>query len=156
MVIAEVECVCSKCQKIFIFKKECHNGLDAEKARRYALKHRDTCPECYAAEQHQLAMDRAVALNLPEIRGRTEKQISFAFSLRDKYITSHEVGIRYAMTQLDKVNPNRIPPAAQKRGLEEEECVEEAFRRVDLHKEFLCLTESDARILIDNFTKRTD
>lgn len=152
MIIAEVECVCHICRKIFLFKKECHNGLEAERVNRYARKHRDTCPACYAEAQQQLAQNRAVALNLPEIVGRSEKQISFAFSLRDKYISAHESSIQYTLKQLDKINPNRIPPVAQKHGIDEEMCVEEAFRRIDLYKEFLCLTENNAQLLIEALT----
>ena len=154
MVTTEIECVCSNCRKVFICKKECRNGLEAEKFRAYALKHRNICPSCYSAEQQRQAQNRAVALDLPIIIGKTDKQVAFAFSLRDRYISSHEESIHYAMKQMEKINPTQIPAAARKHGVSEEKCVAEAFRRINLYIEFLCLTEASARTLIDALNNR--
>lgn len=148
MVLAQVTVECKECGNPFVVQKECQTRLDAENAER-KLRRRKTCPDCYKKQQGQRSLKRVEKMNLPEITG-SEKQIAFAFSLRDRYITKNMAQIALARSKLQKIEPQALAEAARENGMSEKRCVEKAFWDIGLYREYLCLAESNARILIDN------
>lgn len=152
MVTISVECQCKTCKKTFLFVKECRNGFEAEKKEKWAKRHKDSCPDCYKASQQEEAIRKAEELGLPELIGRSEKQVQFAFSLRNRYIQKNEKLIQKAQAEIDKLNPQSIALLAQQKDMSQEDCVEEAFERVGLRKAYICLVEQSAQTIIDTFT----
>ena len=147
MEIARVECFCKNCGDLFVFEKECQNRLEAEALEKWAAKKKTLCPKCYRGSQQLRTSQLSAELKLPAITG-TEKQIQYAQSLRDRYVTKHEGAVRAALRELEKINPNRIPIVAQERNLRDADCVPEAFWCYGLFKEYICLTENRAQVLI--------
>jgi hypothetical protein len=149
MVTVQVLCICKVCGEEYTFTKDCPNGLEAEKTRRWAEKNSCTCKKCYITAKQQQFEELTQSLSLPQIQGRSEKQIGFADTLRNQYISRNTERVLYAHKELQKVNPAMVPVAAMKRNLRIEDCVPEAFRRVGFEKEYICLTSSDAGVIID-------
>lgn len=149
MITIDIECICPRCHNTYRYIRECRTPKEAESKTRRASKNKDICLDCYKAEQQQKAEELAAILDLPELEGRTEKQIQFAFSLRSRYIESHLKLIQKAKCELNAIQPEAVAVEAQKYSMSEDEVVEAAFSQIDLLKEYLCLTETSARRLID-------
>ena len=154
MELIEVECVCSKCKNPFIVRKECHNKLDAEILEdKLSRRRKPVCPACFKKEQALGAVEMAAKMGLPELIGRTEKQISYAFSLRNSYILQHQGEIKTVKKELGKINPTLIAAVAEEYGISEEECIYQACKEMGIHKGYSCLEEVNAQRLIDILTK---
>lgn len=155
MEIITVELICGVCGNTFTTKRECHNMLEAELLEHKLQRRRKPiCPDCYRKSKNKEAIERAAQLQLPEIIGRTDKQIAYAFSLRDSYICAHRGQFNRTKQEFEKIHPYKIPVTAIKYGLPEDECVAEAFRRVGLYQAYICLAEINAQIIIDNLAKQ--
>lgn len=154
MEYAEVELVCKKCKTTFVYKKLCHNRHEAEIAEQRAVRRRKPlCPACLRDEQEAAEIVKAAEMGLPELVGRSEKQVSFAFSLRSRYIRKNGAAIRKAQTFLNGIDPARVTEIAEKNGfIDAEDCIAAAFRQRELYLEYLCLTECNAQILIDRLS----
>lgn len=148
-VSVSIDCFCRKCGEIFTVKKEFPNGLEAEIGAKKIEKQRTLCNECFVSEMQKKNARIAQQLGLPEIVGGSEKQIRFAQSLRERYIQKNEERILYIQAELSKINPAMIPLTAQKHGIPEKTCVPEAFKRIHFEREYICLTENNAKRLID-------
>ena len=95
MAKATVTCRCRICGKTFEHTKDCYNRTDANAYEQWAEQNITVCPTCYAASKRTAAKSKLnayIAENfsaehpLPEISGVSEKQISYAASLRSKFI----------------------------------------------------------------------
>lgn len=149
MEFVEVACFCKYCGEMFTRQRECRDEIEAERMRLWARDYSGMCPKCYKANEEQKAMARAAKLNLPIIIGRTTKQIKFAFTLRDQYITSHKDAIQYAINKLQDINPEEVEKVSAEMGVDKDSCVELAFRKMGRYAEYICLTESDASLIIE-------
>lgn len=150
METVQVELQCKKCGEFFTVKKMCHTKLDAEiEERRISKRRNPVCPNCFKKEKLEMAIEKAGKMGLPELIGSTDKQISFAFSLRDRYIEKNPYKISKARAELDAIKQQNIQPVTENRGYEtEDDCVADAFRRLDLFEAYLCLTEPNASRII--------
>ena len=95
MAKATVTCRCKICGKTFEHTKDCYNRADANAYEQWAAQNINVCPACYAASKKAATrskLDAYIAENfgvehpLPEITGVSEKQISYAASMRGKFI----------------------------------------------------------------------
>ena len=145
---AIVQCVCATCEEPFESKMECETEEKAESMRKWLTKHRKECPSCFKKAQKARAEHMLQELGAPNIHGSSEKQVNYASYLRERYIQEHLEDVQYAKVQLDKINPRNIPTVSAVWGLEENVCVLEAFLRVNLYPEYVCLTETSATIII--------
>lgn len=154
MVFAEVELTCKKCGNQFLYKKAFHNEIEADKAR-YKAAHRrkPMCPACLRAEQEAADLEKAAEMGLPELMGRSDKQISFAFSLRNRYIKDHEGSILRTQRLLDNIDYDKAASQAAEKGFKDpEDLIAAAFRQKGLYLSYLCLTECNAQVLIDQLS----
>ena len=151
MHIIEVECICKVCGEPFTVKQSCRDMLEVEiQSRKILNRRKPVCSTCYFAEKKAQAEEKVSKMGLPELIGRSEKQIEYALSLRTRYITSHEVQINRVQNELARINEELLKKAAKIRKTDEEGYLEEALDRVGLKKAYLCLTEVNAQRLIDN------
>lgn len=150
METVKVTLQCKKCGEFFSVVKMCHTKLDAEiETRRISKRRNPVCAACFKKEQLEAAIEKAGIMGLPEIVGYTEKQINYAFSLRNRYIEKNQEKIKQAQKELDAILNERISPVAKKRGYGNgEDCMADAFRRVGLFEAYICLTEPNASRLI--------
>lgn len=80
MARAKITLTCHDCGNRFEHIKFCRNRTDADSYEEWASENVTQCPTCYRAAQ--LAM-KLKGLDLPEITGKSDKQIAYAKKLRD-------------------------------------------------------------------------
>lgn len=96
MAKARVTCKCTVCGSEFEHTHMCRNRTEADSYERWAAENITICPSCYAAAKKadaQAARDKYIAAiadahPLPVITGVSDKQIAYATSLRDRFITN--------------------------------------------------------------------
>ena len=150
METVQIDLQCKKCGEFFTVKKLCQTKLDAEiEERRIAKRRNPVCPTCFKVEQFAVAVEKAGKMGLPEIVGFTEKQVKYAFSLRNQYIEKNIGKVKKAKRELDAIKEEKIQSVMEARGYtSEEDCIADAFRKVGLYEAYLCLTEPNASRLI--------
>lgn len=98
MPTAIIKCVCKTCGKSFEIKKECFCEAAVESYESYAEDYFSECKYCYAARMENENAEKASILiakyNIPEIKGSTAKQISYANSLRNRWLADESAEIR--------------------------------------------------------------
>lgn len=96
MAKARVTCKCTVCGSEFEHTHMCRNRTEADSYERWAAENITICPSCYAAAKKaeaQAAQDKYLAAiadahPLPVISGVSDKQVAYATSLRDRFITN--------------------------------------------------------------------
>lgn len=83
--MAKIKLICKSCGKDFEVRKPCNNSSDARHYEAWAKENICECPECRAARAQSEAL-AGIDLSI-ELSG-SEKQISWAKSLRIKYATA--------------------------------------------------------------------
>jgi hypothetical protein len=98
MPTAIIKCACKTCGKSFEITKECFCKAAAESYESYAEDYFSECKSCYAARMKKENAEKASVFiakyNLPEIKGVTAKQISYANSLRNRWLANESAEIR--------------------------------------------------------------
>lgn len=107
------------------------------------------CKSCYRQRKQEEAELLASGMNLPVLNGWTEKQISFAFSLRNKFICTNRPMIEKAQYEIKRIDPALVEQEAKKQNISKEGYLAEAFRRQGMLKAYMCLTETNASALIE-------
>lgn len=88
MAIAMIELTCSACGKLFRHRKELRNRKDADQYELWARQNIDLCPDCYRSAQERSAKDDVLSalashgIVLPDLTGVSDKQVSYAASVR--------------------------------------------------------------------------
>lgn len=94
MAIATVECKCRTCGKMFTIHRKCKNSAEVSYFEDYAKDRCDECKDCYFARKKAEALEKAQRIieenHLPEITGKSEKQIAYANDLRNRYLSEIE------------------------------------------------------------------
>lgn len=80
MARAKITLTCHDCGNQFEHIKFCNNRKDADSYEAWASENVTQCPTCYRAAQLARKLE---GLNLPEITGKSDKQIAYAKKLRD-------------------------------------------------------------------------
>lgn len=152
-----VICTCKKCGKQFQVTVDGYNRADAERNAQYAEGAYDTCPECYKAEKAAKIDEYIAALNLPEIQGVSEKQISYAKDLRRKKLAAqYGLGNISNVTQIIKnVTENRdtLETQAKEIGKTFEQCIAEIKATPVYGELYIAMTSTSARELIDTLKR---
>lgn len=116
---------CEHCGKEFEHIHMCRNSTEAGSYEVWARENLTTCPACYAEQKNA---KRGAELSgyissfsnlhpLPEITGVSEKQISYASSLREKFIRDNLMKIQLDVSRFfeiaDKIKPENCDEAAR-------------------------------------------
>lgn len=156
MAKATILCKCEFCGKEFYKTNYFHNRQEADNWETLAKGEYKKCPACCAKEQGDKAVAKASEYPLPEIVGKSEKQINYALSLRARYVSKHETDIKRAQSILAKFNEKsqedrqkfaeacNLPQDAG-----DDAILTEVFKHYHMPYAYLCLSESDAGIIID-------
>ena len=152
MEFVEIEVECQRCHKICTLKQECFNGLEAEKfTQKYtSRRYKHFCADCIEQKLHEEAVKRAAEMKLPHIIGVSTKQISYAFKLRDAYVRKNHHSLIHTQNVFSRIDEFKIPQIAVNRRMSEDDLMFEAFKQLGLLREYLCLTEPNAQVLIDH------
>lgn len=158
MEFVEVDLLCKGCGETFTFKKVCQNKIDADIVKQNMIKRRrPLCPKCQRKEQEAANMEKAAKLGLPELMGRSEKQIAYAFSLRNRYACKHEGTIRRAQKYLENMDWDKAEAIYAERGFPSAEAlVTEAFRQKGMYPAYLCIAETSAQTIIDVLSQKKE
>lgn len=88
MAIAKVNIKCKECGEYFEIRKKCFNRTEADNYEMWASDNITLCKKCRFENKKAADMEEVsdFVKSLPEIVGKSEKQIAFAKNLRDNLI----------------------------------------------------------------------
>lgn len=138
MAKAQVTLTCSVCGQSFTKMKICHNRTEANSWEEWMKRNYAVCPDCYHEQLQKKTAEAAEAMSLPQLQG-TERQISYAMSIRQKFVTD----INTHISQLETMLKERETDG---------EATPEHYAHIKLCKEILSkmLTETNSEWWIQN------
>lgn len=146
-VIAECKCeVCGVLFKKVAFKR---NRTEADSWKEWAEENCKECPECYAKRMAQENAEKVQSLNLPEITGKSEKQIAYALDLRVKYAVNHTREIKYVKKMLHIAQTDEAKAQAAAAGMTVEEVFKATIEKLHLESALVCVIETEAHKIIE-------
>lgn len=99
MATAQFTLTCPTCGQEFEVRKTCRNTAEATRYKAWAEANPYDCPACYKAAKTAETAAKAAAVTahvpMPEITGKSDKQIQYANDLRTKYLASDHPRIPY-------------------------------------------------------------
>ena len=150
MARAIANCTCSVCGAKFERVEFKNNRAQADAWKEWAEEHFTICPECYQKQQMAKAEALAAELGLPQIAGKSEKQIAYAASLRAKYLLKNgaaEIGrVRKLMAAM---TPKKVREIADKNGVSDETVIRRNLEHRALSQAYVAAYETDAGKIID-------
>ncbi len=155
MARAIANCKCEKCGETFEKIAFKYNRTEADKWQAWAEENCTICPDCWRKLQQEEDAAKAAEIierfNLPEITGKSDKQIKYASDLRDKLLAQEESAKRLAGI-VRFLNDEKCREDAAKQGMSIEEYAEkQAARAWVINGKALCiiLRTGEARDIID-------
>lgn len=148
MAKAIATCTCKTCGAKFerIICK--NNRADAESAKDWTEQNITECPDCYAARNAK----KTASMGLPEIVGKSDKQIKYASDLRTKYAISHKEEIEQ-ISALYKFafgeNQDEAKAQAASAGMTVEDAFKHTVEACELEKAYVCIVEANASAIIN-------
>lgn len=132
MARAIAECRCSQCGAKFEKVQFRPNRKMADEWKEWAEENCTTCPDCWQKEQQEKAAAKAAAIierfSLPEITGKSERQIKFAADLRNKLLVQPETAKNLQLIA-ECLNNEQCKEQAEKEGMSVEAWVAKAIKR---------------------------
>ena len=158
MARAIANCKCEKCGETFEKIAFKYNRTEADKWQEWAEENCTICPDCWRKETQEKDAVKVAEIierfNLPEITGKSDKQIKYASDLRNKLLAQKESAERLSGI-VQFLNDEKCKGKAAKRGMSIEEYVEkQAARAWVINGKALCiiLRTGEARDIIDALT----
>lgn len=154
MARAIAECTCAKCGAKFEKVQFRANRKMADEWKAWAEETLDTCPDCWAKEKQEKDAAKAAEIierfGLPEITGKSEKQIKFAADLRTKLLAKPETAQNLQLIA-ECLNDERCKAQAEKEGMSVEAWVAKAAKRKWYNGDALwtIYKSGEARYIID-------
>ena len=154
MAKAIAHCKCKKCGETFTKENVLQNRSDANRWAEWAEANITLCPKCWGEAQREQEEERYKALKdelrLPEITGKSDKQIAFADDLRARYVAQHAEELRKMRGQIDGVNAEAVTKVMAEENLNEDGAMRKAFAWMpSMYTRYIALTSSSAQELID-------
>ncbi len=158
MAKAVARCTCERCGETFTRKNMLQNRSDANRWAEWAEANITLCPKCWGKaqrEQETACYDELkTELRLPEITGKSDKQIAFAHDLRVRYIAQHAEEMRKMRCQIDNVNAEAVAKVMAEEGVDEDGAMRKAFEGMpSMRMRYIVLTSGSARELIDQLRR---
>ena len=153
MARAIAECTCATCGAKFEKIAFKYNRTEADEWKAWAEENCTTCPDCWTKEKQEKdamkAAELIAELHLPEIAGKSEKQIKYANDLRNKAVL--DATVRPNLEKIVKLlNSDKYKAIAAENGTTVEEAVGNMMQSRWKHPQLLkIVTSGDARIIID-------
>lgn len=147
-------CTCEKCGETFTRENVLQNRSDANRWAEWAEANITLCPKCWGKAQREQERGCYEALKgelrLPEITGKSDKQVAFARDLRVRYVAQHAEELREMRRKIDNVNTEAVAKVMAAEGVDEDGAMRKAFEGMpSMHTRYIVLTTSSARELID-------
>lgn len=154
MARAIAECTCSQCGAKFEKVQFRPNRKMADEWQAWAEENCTTCPECFRKQKQEKDAAKAAEiierLSLPEITGKSERQIKFAADLRNKLLVQPETAKNLQLIA-DCLTDEQCKAQAEKEGMSVEAWVAKAAKRKWYNGDALWTVYKfdDARYIID-------
>ena len=156
MAIAKIEYVCSVCGETATRRVEKYNSRDAREYEEWFKSLPEhICPECYAKHKREAQLKELGEVlkdyTLPEIVGKSDKQIKYADDCRTRYLCEHIDGIKQALKSYNpekKSWANNALVNAVRIAMPEERDAD-LLTAISGNPAFFYLLETEARRLID-------
>lgn len=158
MAKAIAHCTCERCGETFTKENVLQNRSDANRWTEWAKANVTLCPKCWGKAQREQDEERCEALKdelrLPEITGKSDKQITFARDLRARYVARHGEELREMRRKIDNVNTEAVAKVMAEEGVDEDGAMRKAFAWMpSLYTQYLALASSSAQELIDKLRR---
>lgn len=155
---AIAHCTCERCGETFTKENVLQNRSDANRWTEWAKATITLCPKCWGKAQREQEAERYEALKgelrLPEITGKSEKQIAFARDLRARYVARHVEELKKMRCQIDNANAEAVAKVMAEEGVDEDGAMRKAFAWMpSLYTQYLALASSSAQELIDQLRR---
>lgn len=132
MARAIAECTCATCGAKFEKVQFRPNRKMADEWQAWAEENCTTCPDCWQKEKQEKDAAKAAEIiersSLPEITGKSEKQIKFAADLRTKLLVKPETAQNLQLIA-ECLNDEKCKAQAEKEGMSVEAWVAKAVKR---------------------------
>lgn len=132
MARAIAECTCATCGAKFEKVQFRPNRKMADEWKEWAEENCTTCPDCWQKEKQEKDAAKAAAIierfSLPEITGKSERQIKFAADLRTKLLVKPETAQNLQLIA-ECLSDERCKAQAEKEGMSVEEWVAKSAKR---------------------------
>lgn len=132
MARAIAECTCAKCGANFEKVQFRPNRKMADEWKEWAEENCTTCPDCWQKEKQEKDAAKSAEIierfSLPEITGKSEKQIKFAADLRTKLLVKPETEKSLQLIA-ECLNDEKCKAQAEKEGMSVEALVAKAAKR---------------------------
>ena len=155
MAIAKIEYICSVCGETATRRVEKYNSRDAREYEEWFRSQQNhICPVCYAKHKREAQMKELGEVlkdyTLPQIVGKSDKQIKYADDCRTRYLCEHIEGIKQALKSYnpEKGWANNALVNAVRRAMPEERDAD-LLTAISGNPAFFYLLETEARRLID-------
>ncbi len=154
MARAIAECTCATCGAKFEKVQFRPNSKMANEWKTWAEENCTTCPDCWHKEKQEKDAAKAAEIierfNLPEITGKSEKQIKFANDMRNELLAQPETAKNLQLIA-ECLSDERCKAQAEKEGMSVEEWVAKAAKRKWYNGEAIwtIYKSGEARYIID-------
>lgn len=156
MAIAKIEYICSVCGETATRRVEKYNSRDAREYEEWFRSQPEhICPECYAKHKRAAQMNELDEVlkdyTLPEIVGKSEKQIKYAEDCRARYLCKNVESVKRALKSYNPekgVWANNALVNAVRRAMPAERDAD-LLTAISGNPAFFYLLETEARRLID-------
>lgn len=155
MAKAKIYVICSECGEEFTHVKTCRNRREADSYEEWAAKNITLCPRCWQKEQDEIAEERLAKIltdhkiALPEIIGKSEKQIRYAALLRTRELTRHISETEKYLEMMSTIQYDQLEQEADRQGKTEGALLEELLGHYGMDDLHVAMIETDARVLIN-------
>ena len=146
-------CKCEKCGKEFV-KENRFQGRDlADNWTKWAEANVTLCPKCWGQAMRERDEKRYDALKdelrLPEITGKSEKQIAFANDLRIRCVARNAERLKEVRKEIDSVSAEEVAKVMAEKKTDEDGAMRKIFARKLRYDYYIVLTTNNASELIN-------
>lgn len=145
-------CKCKVCGEEFTKEKKCYNRKDADAFEAWTEKNITVCPTCY---KNDLEADKALKfqeikknVSLPQITGVSDKQISYAETLRKRALLENPSTVEKIKNMMLTLKPDVLKKLCEKHGKTEAEMILIAMQERRLDRVYIAMYCTDAGAII--------
>lgn len=157
MAKAIANCTCRHCGRGFEREVFGGNRRDADSKAEWTSINIDLCPDCYREyrrkEDAKTDAANAARYNLPAIKAVSDKQRAYAESLRAQYIRHNSAFVESTYELLNNIDEEYVANMVKETGKSREVLIREAMDYRARTCEYIVLTSSDAREIIDTLKR---
>lgn len=146
-------CKCEKCGREFTKENRFQSRGLADSWTEWAEANVTLCPKCWGQAMRERDEKRYDALKdelrLPEITGKSEKQIAFANDLRIRCVARNAERLKEVRKEIDSVSAEEVAKVMAEKKTDEDGAMRKIFARKLRYDYYVVLTANNASELIN-------